>query len=221
MRRAPEWGEKDIVSLLSRSAASRHLSDDQFADLWSAAAASGQPVSDAHLSGCAQCRARYANFTAWLDRLHDDAVAEADEVFPPERLAVQQAQVMRRLEALERPARVIAFPRFARPVTSTQGQVQRWVAAAAAAGLVIGLAAGQFFDIRHALSPISTQPATQTARLATPPLSRASVVPVSTSSVSDETLFFGGDPTQTTERLSMLQSIDDITPRARDLEQSR
>jgi hypothetical protein len=221
MRRAPEWGEKDIVSLLSRSAASRHLSDDQFADLWSAAAASGQPVSDAHLSGCAQCRARYANFTAWLDRLHDDAVAEADEVFPPERLAVQQAQVMRRLEALERPARVIAFPRFARPVTSTQGQVQRWVAAAAAAGLVIGLAAGQFFDIRHALSPISTQPTTQTARLATPPLSRASVVPVSTSSVSDETLFFGGDPTQTTERLSMLQSIDDITPRARDLEQSR
>ena len=222
MRRAPEWGEKDIVSLLSRSAASRHLSDEQFADLWSAAAASGQPVSDGHLSSCAQCRARYANFTAWLDHLHDDAVAEADEVFPPERLAVQQAQVMRRLEALERPARVIAFPRFARPVTSAQGHVQRWVAAAAAAGLVIGLAAGQFFDIRHALSPISTQPTTQSARLATPqPLSRGSVVPVSASSVSDETLFFGGDPAQTTERLSMLQSIDDITPRARDLERPR
>jgi hypothetical protein len=39
--------------------------------------------------------------------------------------------------------------------------------------------------------------------------------------VSDETLFFGGDPAQTTERLSMLQSIDDITPRARDLERPR
>jgi anti-sigma factor RsiW len=210
------------VALLSRRAASRHLSDDQFAHLWSAAAANGQPVSDAHLSGCAQCRSRYANFTAWLDRLHDDAVAEADEVFPPERLAAQQAQVMRRLEALERPARVIAFPRFARPVTSTQGHVQRWVAAAAAAGLVIGLAAGQFFDIRHALSPIATPEPAQSARLtAPPPLSRANVVPVSTSSVSDETLFFGVDPAEMTERLSMLRSIDDITPRARDFERSR
>jgi hypothetical protein len=87
---------------------------------------------------------------------------------------------------------------------------------------VIGLAAGQFFDIRHALSPIATPQPTQSARLATPPpLSRASVVPVSDSSVSDEALFFGADPAQTTERLSMLRSIDDITPRARDLERPR
>jgi hypothetical protein len=67
-------------------------------------------------------------------------MGEAEDAFPPERLAAQQAQVMRRLEALERPARVIAFPRFARPVTSSQGHAQRWVAAAAAG--VIGLAAG-------------------------------------------------------------------------------
>ncbi len=78
-------------------------------------------MADPHLASCAQCRARYSAFTDWLDRIHDDAVGEADEAFPPERLAAQQAQVMRRLEALERPARVIAFPRFARPVTSTPG----------------------------------------------------------------------------------------------------
>jgi hypothetical protein len=140
----------------------------------------------------------------------------------PERLAAQQAQVMRRLEALERPARVIVFPRFARPVTSTQGRMQRWVAAAAAAGLVIGLAAGQFFDIRRAFTPMRPQPTNQNARLApAQPPGRVSVVPVSASSVSDETLFFGADPARASEGLSTLRSIDDITPRARDIERPR
>jgi hypothetical protein len=44
---------------------------------------------------------------------------------------------------------------------------------------------------------------------------------VSSSSVSDEALFFGGDSTRSSDRLSMLRSIDDITPRARDLERPR
>ena len=222
MRQASELGEKSAVSLLSRNRANRHLSDDRFADLWSAAVADGEPVADQHLASCAQCRSRYAEFTDWLERIHDDARTDAEEALTAERLAAQQAQVMRRLEALERPARVIVFPRFARPVASTHGHMQRWVAASAAAGLVIGLAAGQFFDIRHAFTPVRTQPTLQTARLVpSQPASAASVVPVSASSVSDETLFFGADPARTSERLSMLRSIDDITPRARDIERPR
>jgi hypothetical protein len=181
----------------------------------------GQPVADPHLAECAQCRSRYAAFTGWLDRIHDDARGEAEDAFPPERLAAQQAQVMRRLEALDRPARVIAFPRFSRPATSTPGHAQRWAAGAAAAGLVIGLAAGQFFDMRHLFAPVRpVQTPTQNARLVTSQPNGPSVVPVSSSSVSDETLYFG-DPTRTSERLSMLRSIADITPRTRDLEQPR
>ena len=211
------------MSLLNRYRATRHLSDDAFADLWSTGATTGQAVVNPHLSDCAQCRARYANFTGWLDRIQDDALAEADEAFPPERLAAQQAQVMRRLEGLERPARVIAFPRFSRPVTSTQGHAQRWVAAAAAAGLVIGLLAGQLFDVRHLLSTPRGAVAAQNARLTTPQMNsgNAAVLPASLPSVSDETLFFGGDPARATGRLSMLQSIDDITPRARDIDLPR
>ena len=66
--------------------------------------------------------------------------------------------------------------------------------------------------------------ATQTARLTTPPQinsGNAVVLPASLPSVSDETLFFGGDPAHATSRLSMLQSIDDITPRARDIDLPR
>ena len=55
--------------------------------------------------------------------------------FRAERLAVQQAQIARRLEALERPPRVIPFPKAARAVISGHSHVRRWVTVAAAAGL--------------------------------------------------------------------------------------
>ncbi len=204
------------MSLLSRSP-NRHLDDGAFAEIWSASAASGQPATDPHLNACQPCRTRYAAFTAWLDRLRDDARAEADEALPAERLAAQQVQIMRRLEALERPARVLRFPKFGRPATSTQGHAQRWVAAAAAAGLVIGLAAGQFVDIRDVLRGGRRAPVVQTARTnpSTAPAIPSAVTPVSATSVSDEALFFG-DPIPSA-RVSALLPVDDITPRARDL----
>jgi hypothetical protein len=193
-----------------------HLDDGAFAGIWSAALDSGQPAAHPHLAECAHCRGRYDAFVGWLDRIHVDARDEADEAFPPERLAAQQAQVLRRLEAIERPARVIVFPKFARPVTSTQGHAQRWVAGAAAAGLVIGLAAGQFVDIRDAFTPRRTAPsqATQTARVLAPAPVATAVTPADVSSVSDEQIFFG-DAVQGL-RLSSLSSMDDITPSARD-----
>lgn len=205
-----------ILSGLKRTVTGRHLGDDAFAEIWADAAASGQPSAHPHLAACANCRGRYAAFVGWLDGIHDDARDEADEAFPPERLAMQQAQVLRRLETLERPARVIAFPRFTRPVTSTQGHAQRWVAAAAAAGLLIGLAAGQFVDIRDAFGGRTRVPAqaTQTARVITPPASAPVVTPASATTVSDEQIFFGEGAQSA--RLSALLPMDDITPRARD-----
>ena len=96
------------------------------------------------------------------------------------------------------------------------------LASAGIAGLVIGLAAGQFFDVRHLLTPAARSPQMQSARIANPPAqSRPQVVPVSATSVSDETLFFGGDTARMSGRLEMLKSIDDITPRARDLDGPR
>jgi len=201
---------------------SRHLDDGALTTIWTAAATSGEAANDQHLASCAQCRARYAAFTGWLDRMRDDACAEADEAFTPERLAAQQTQVFRRLEALERPARVIAFPRFGRPMTATQGNAQRWVAAAAAAGLVIGLAAGQLFDIRRTFTRPTVQPQSTNARL-TPSSSAGAAVATQAAPVStaDEALFVGGDANRSYVRISTLKPMDDITPRARDVEQSR
>jgi hypothetical protein len=212
------------VSLLNRTQSGRHLDDAALTQIYTEAVASGEPANDPHLSTCAHCRARYAEFTQWLGKIRDDAWAEADEVFPVDRLATQRAHVLRRLEALERPARVIAFPRFGRPVTSTQGSAQRWIAAAAAAGLVIGLAAGQFVDIRHKFGRVGA-PAENIVRLnsAPPTLNPAIVVSPTPapSSPSDETLFLGSDSAQGLVRVSSLQTMDAITPRVRDLDRSR
>ena len=53
--------------------------------------------------------------------MRTEAHAEADEIFTRDRLATQQTQIFRRLESLEHPARIIAFPRFARPVSVQPG----------------------------------------------------------------------------------------------------
>lgn len=208
------------MSLLKRAVLRGHLDDGALTEIWSASVATGEPASHPHLSACQQCQSRYDAFTAWLDRIQDDARSEADEAFPAERLAAQQAHVMRRLEALERPARVIAFPKFARPITSSQGHAQRWIATAAAAGLVIGLAAGQFLDIRDAFTGRRrVEPPVQTTARVGDGLrpSGPAVKPAANfSNVSDEALFFG-DPEQRAG-VAMLQSVDAITPRARDLE---
>ena len=83
------------MSLLERLGRG-HLSDQQFARLW----ASGD--RHPHLDACAACRAKFAAFDGWLLDVGDTLRAEADDAFPAERLAAQQAQIARRLETLER-----------------------------------------------------------------------------------------------------------------------
>jgi hypothetical protein len=204
------------VSILNRFAADRHLDDDVLAAIWSSASSEGRTATHPHLTSCAQCRARYAALTGWLADLREEAHLEADETFPPERLAAQQAAIFRRLEALERPARVIAFPKYSRPAPASQPFTRRWIATAAAAGLVIGLAAGQILDLRHALegpdqpvrstspSPVSSQ---TTAR-------SAGVQPASLS--LDEELFYGDFADSASRAARYLPALDELTPRARD-----
>ncbi len=81
-----------------------------------------------------------------MDGLQADGGRPADGVFTPERLAAQQTQILRRLEQLDQPARVISFPAASRPEPHGLGGRRvavSWVGVAAAAGLVIGLVGGQ------------------------------------------------------------------------------
>jgi len=99
-----------------------------------------------HLDQCDLCAERAVALARWMDEMQTDAADAADDLFTPERLQAQQQQVMRRLEQLDQPARVIAFPAASR--ADANGSTGRrvavsWVGLAAAAGLVIGVISGQ------------------------------------------------------------------------------
>lgn len=200
------------VSIIGRLT-SPHLDDDVFAELWTNACAEGAPVaSHPHLRECAVCRLRFASFSSWLAELRHDAVLEADEAIPAERLAAQQAQIVRRLEAAERPARVIAFPKH--PVaTPRPPSVGRWIAVAAAASFVIGIGLGQLLDLRHLSSEPSTFPADRMAE------SRATgqtpgVVPARIT--FNEEADLADLEAAATPRYEALRAYDTFTPRAAD-----
>jgi anti-sigma factor RsiW len=208
------------MSILDRLSPNRHLDDAALTELWTASALGGADARGAHVDGCPSCRSRYAALDAWLGDLAGVARAEADEAFPAERLAMQQTQVMRRLEALERPARVIVFPRHVHPITGERSGARRWIAAAAAAGLVVGIAAGQLLDLRDALGG-PTRPFAERRQIETaPPV--ATIQPASLSSAqSDEAFLSELEDAALSPRVPELAALDAVTPRLPDISAER
>ena len=192
-----------------------HLDDDDCADVWSARLVLGAAESDrpaeSHLRTCGECRVRYGAFASWLDSTRADAHAEADEVFTRDRLTTQQAQIFRRLESLEHPARIIAFPRFTRPVSVRPGGRRRWIAAAAMVGLITGVGLGRVLDFSRQGAPVDSF--TQ-ARTAAPLAEPARTQPVSP--VSDENFLIEPEVTSQARVPDSLQYLNAITPSARD-----
>lgn len=134
-----------------------HLSEQALAEV---CLTGERPV---HLDRCDICAERAVQLSRWLDELQAVAEADADAAFPAERLAAQQAQILRRLEQLDRPARVIAFPnhsQYDRLAMGARGVRPAWIGIAAAAGVVLGLVGGQV-SLRLSGHPIRTtaQPA--------------------------------------------------------------
>lgn len=193
------------MSLLERLGRG-HLDDQQFARLWTTGG--GHP----HLEGCATCRARFEEFDRWIMGVGDELRAEADEAFPAERLNLQQAQIARRLESLERPARVIAFPKAARAVISGHSHVRRWVTVAAAASLITGFGLGQVVPLRT----LGTARMTSIQQPLTAPQAEErakELTPVSSPQPEDELLL---DAFAQPPRVTTLSALDEMTPHARD-----
>jgi len=198
------------VSILDRFRLSGHLDDDALTAIWTDRTLTGAPAAHPHLQSCSACRARLAALDSWLGDLRTDAIGEADVVFPPERLAAQQSQVFRRLEAAERPARVIAFPKFARPLASGPSHLRRWVTAAAAAGLFVGVGLGMVMDLRHPGLTVRSD----TPHFEAPPDGSTTVAPIA-ASAADESFLTDLDASFARFRVpDELRALDEFTPRA-------
>lgn len=138
----------------------------------------------AHVSACAECADALSHLAATLDDCRDEAWREADAHFTDAALDAQRVRVLDRLAHIGHAARVLPFPLRAsganpiRPVVN-----RRWVSAAAAAGLVIGLITGQ---LMHILPWDRDDAEPRVASSAAAPAGRSGFTPIaSTASLTD------------------------------------
>ncbi len=189
----------------------RHLSDEDLLALIE------RTASDPHLEGCERCSVRHAELLcviADLDVIH----AEADASFDEERLLHQRTHILRRLEKNHGPARVLPFPAAAEGAGAIRvfaSAGRRWIAAAAIAGLVVGIFSGRFLTHR------SSEPTTEALRqIYDSSVRRSAVRPVIVpaelrSSGRDEVLLEEVEMALARPRVQELTAIDAITPAAR------
>lgn len=183
-----------------------HLTDDQLIDLCFDAA---EPASVGHLTACTTCAARHAALVQMLAEVSDSAHQEVDAAFPAERLARQQARILHRIEQDGRPGRVIVFPAGASHAGSPlrSRSTSRWVAAAAAASFIIGLAAG------HMVHFPGLSPAPHRATMA-PAVTGTTLRAVSAPAVSDDEFLGEIEAAVDSNGPAALEPIDALTPRA-------
>lgn len=142
-----------------------HVSDDVLADAWYSGA------RPAHLDNCDACAERALDMARWLEQTKQLGAETADAIFTPERLAAQQSQIMSRLEQLDRPSKLLAFPRTTisempaamaeMPMPARQQHIGAWIAVAAAC-LVLGVIGGRLsvWEPSVPVQSAQTRPAT-------------------------------------------------------------
>ena len=97
----------------------------------------------AHLASCPRCRRERDRMAVLLAEAREGAADAADAAFSAADLDRQRQAIMLRLARTGGVARVLRFPHSADERPQTPPRVDtRWLAAAAAAGLLLGVAAG-------------------------------------------------------------------------------
>ncbi len=212
----------------------RHLSEDRLLALAlgttdESARASAAP---SHLRTCGWCQNRFNAIAPLLESMRQSADTGFEAVFTPERLGVQRTRIVHRLAQLVgkiEPARVLAFPFSDQPFRPVEFRSGHWLAAAAAAGLLLGVSLGQLIHLHPVATetesaaafdgPTGTLDTTATAELRSPDGgSRDQAPPITLEEferllAEDESL----DLALTSFPVSELESIDALTPRVRDL----
>lgn len=216
----------------------RHLQDDRLYECYLAEQTGERvdPPSAEHLADCQACQARYAELSAFMGELRSDADRELDAVYSADALHAQRSHVLRRIEHLGHAARVISFPKHqlgTAPHGGSRLVAPRWLVAAAAAGLIVGVGVGSGLQsplahrapAKGAVSaPVAPQNIAQPA--AQPAAQPVAVEPgPTTASVSDaagpidaddEFFLALGSALQRTETPELL-AFEELTPHVREI----
>lgn len=143
-----------------------------------------------------------------LDAYRAAARAEADRHFDDRALETQRARILARLEQAGQRARVLPFPGSTPPSRPGTGHTRRWISAAAAAGLLIGLITGQLLHVMPGDNWVHRDP----GRLGAPPRGSMAVVPaVATTSIdAEDALLDAIDAAVTRRGATDLRAFDDF-----------
>lgn len=206
------------------NARSPHLHDERLFDCYLAELAGDvvNPPAAEHLLECEQCASRFDELARFMDTVRADGDAQADEIFTPERLWNQHQAILHRVEQVGRPARVISFPdRIGSHVAGAATRVApRWLAAAAAAGLFVGVAVGgMFFDTGgHSVSAPTMMARSKPVRTpAEPPPVRVTSAASVVESADDDTFLAELEQALQNPGTRELLPFDALTPHARDI----
>jgi hypothetical protein len=172
-----------------------------------------------HVANCAACASRYERLFLDLDGAADAAVEAADAAFTPEHLMLQRERILRRIDSQS--ARVLAFPAQEAPGRSLVSvpTMWRWVAAAAAAGLFVGLAAGRWWQAGVDDGQISGKEPVYAGRTIGP-VDAGRARPASLT-VLDDTFLSEVDTALSAPRTPELEAIDAMTLRVQTFQPSR
>ena len=203
-----------------------HLQEERLFDSYMAERSGGPidpPVAE-HLADCAACAARYADLLAFMDALRREGDADADAIFTPERLRLQQQQIARRIALVGRPARVLSFPgRIVQQTISASAShgAHRWIAAAAAAGLFVGVAVGASYEWRSASRSrqMFAADAGQSRTMRTAPA--VSRVSGPADVASDDAFLSDLELALERPHTRELQAFDELTPHVREIRDQR
>lgn len=189
-----------------------HLTDTELLGLHFDRRSSGDAFN--HVAACATCQARGKAVAELLDEVDRATVSEADAHFGPEALARQQARIMGRVAQECRSARIISFPAAAPPPVRHARTGTRWVAAAVAAGVILGIV-GEHVTHRITRTPYQGRSFQEPeSHMTTQPV-RA--VTVRTVSASDDEFYGQVELAFGSAAPAALRSLDALTPRASDV----
>ena len=201
-----------------------HLHDDHLVECYFADRR-GEPLdppSAEHLADCEACGNRYAELFTFLNDVRTQSDAESDAIFTPDRLRHQQEQILRRLEHATRSARVISFPgqSATHPMVGGSRVAPRWLAAAAAAGLFVGVAvSGTILRPGQRSAPpmrVGNGPSA-TARLAPSPAILVNAPSNVPDSIDDDAFLLQLEFALERPHTQELQPFDALTPHVREI----
>ena len=180
---------------------SRHL--DQAALSLTVLGHGADPRTESHLASCARCRRERDRIALLLADARAGADAALETVFSPADLERQHHAVLQRIARNGGAARVLRFPHGPdeRPSAGRRAD-SRWLAVAAVAGLLLGVAAGQ---VPHLLRAARTTPSV--ARSVAPEVA----VPVADWRI-DDSLLSEVDAALASVTRPELEALDALTP---------